>query len=171
MFITFIPLHAQNRGLSVAQIGLVFAAQGICNALSRIPFGHLSDRVARRGKLVIVGLLGFSVAMVGCALSQSALHFVMAASFLGISMGLAFTSVGALIAEVVPPESRGLAMGGYNTCIYLGMMLSSAVMGAVIAKIGFENSFHLTAVINFFLLSIFYVFMKNFEAPEEESFS
>jgi MFS family permease len=161
MFITFIPLHAQNRGLTAAGIGLVFAVQGMCNALSRIPFGHLSDRVAKRGNLVVVGLLGFSVAMVGFALAESAVHFILAAFVLGISMGLAFTSVGALIAEVVPSESRGLAMGGYNTCIYLGMMLSSAIMGGIIGKIGFDNSFHLTAFINFLLLSFFYFLMKN----------
>jgi sugar phosphate permease len=54
-------------------------------------------------------------------------------------------------------------MGGYNTCIYFGMMLSSALMGGIIQRIGFENGFHLTAVINFLLVGFFYLFMKNFE--------
>ncbi len=84
-------------------------------------------------------------------------------------MGLAFTSVGALIAEVVPPESRGLAMGGYNTCIYFGMMLSSALMGGIIVKIGFENGFHLTGLINLLLLGFFYLFMKNFEPHKQKT--
>ena len=44
MFITFLPLHAQNQGLTLGQIGLIFATQGIVNVLVRIPFGHLSDR-------------------------------------------------------------------------------------------------------------------------------
>ena len=79
-------------------------------------------------------------------------------------MGLAFTSLGALIAEVVDPESRGLAMGGYNTCIYFGMMLSSAIMGGIIQKIGYENSFHLTGLVNFLLIGFFYLFMKNFDS-------
>lgn len=163
MFVTFIPLHAHNQGLSVAEIGLIFAVQGLWNALTRIPFGYLSDRVARRGTLVIIGLLGFSFAMVGFALSKSLLHFSLTATLLGISMGLAFTSVGALIAEVVDQESRGLAMGGYNTCIYFGMMLSSALMGGIIQRVGYENSFHLTGLLNFLLLWFFYLFMKNFD--------
>ena len=168
MFVTFFPLHAHNLGLSMAEIGLVFAVQGLWNALSRIPFGYLSDRVARRGTLVIIGLLGYGVAMVGFAVSTSVDHFILTATLLGISMGLAFTSVGALIAEVVDLQSRGLAMGGYNTCIYLGMMLSSALMGGVIERIGFENSFHLTGLLNLFLLGFFYLFMKNFEAQKQE---
>jgi MFS family permease len=61
-------------------------------------------------------------------ISRNTGHFVLFSILFGIGMSLAFTSAGALIAEVVPAESRGLAMGGYNTCIYLGMMLSSAIM-------------------------------------------
>ncbi|UCE82951.1 MAG: MFS transporter [Deltaproteobacteria bacterium] len=168
MFVTFLPLHAQNQGLHVGQIGIVFAVQGISNALSRIPFGHLSDKVAKRGTLVVIGLLGFVGSMVGFAISESAGHFIIFAAALGISMGLAFTSVGALIAEVVPPESRGLAMGGYNTCIYFGMMLSSALMGPVIQVIGFEGGFHITALINFLFIGFFYLFMKGFSLTRVE---
>jgi MFS family permease len=168
MFVTFLPLHAQNQGLHVGQIGIVFAVQGISNALSRIPFGHLSDKVAKRGSLVVIGLLGFVGSMVGFAISASAGHFIIFAAALGISMGLAFTSVGALIAEVVPPESRGLAMGGYNTCIYFGMMLSSALMGPVIQVIGFEGGFHITALINFLFIGFFYLFMKGFSLTRVE---
>ncbi len=53
-------------------------------------------------------------------------------------------------------------MGGYNTCIYFGMMLSSALMGTVIQRIGFEYGFYLTAVVNVFLIGVFYLFMRNF---------
>ncbi len=162
MFITFLPLHAHDQGLKIGQIGLVFAAQGIANALSRIPFGHLSDKVANRRTLVVIGLIGFSASMAGFAISKHTIHFVLFAIAFGTSMGLAFTSIGALIAEVVPVASRGLAMGGYNTCIYLGMLTSSVSMGAIIQKIGFENGFFLTAAINFLLVGFFHFLMKNF---------
>jgi DHA1 family multidrug resistance protein-like MFS transporter len=156
MFITFVPLHAQNQHLSLIQIGVVFSAQGLSNAVSRIPFGHLSDRVANRGNLVVIGLTGFVASMAGFAISKNMAHFLLCSSTLGISMGLAFTSVGALIPEVVPPDLRGLAMGGYNSCIYIGMMLSSSSMGAIIRGTGFANGFLLTAAINALLTLIFY---------------
>ncbi|MFB3917377.1 MAG: MFS transporter [Terriglobales bacterium] len=164
MFITFLPLHARNTQLKLGQIGLVFAVQGIVNALSRIPFGHLSDKIPRRGDLVLIGSLGFSLSMVGFAMSRNAWQFMLFAIVLGISMGLAFTSVGALIAEVVPANSRGLAMGGYNTCIYLGMMLNAALMGGVIERLGFTYGFFLTALVNLLLAGVFYVLIKDFSA-------
>jgi len=166
MFITFLPLHAQNQNLSVWQIGLVFAVQGICNAISRIPFGHMSDNVKNRSTLVIIGLIGFAASMAGFGISTRVIHFVSFAVAFGTSMGLAFTSIGALIAEVVPLESRGLAMGGYNTCIYFGMMVSSASMGPIIRKIGFESGFLITAVINLVLVGFFYLLMKEFSGKQ-----
>ena len=166
MFITFLPLHAQNQNLTIWQIGLVFAVQGICNAISRIPFGHLSDKVKNRSTLVVIGLIGFAASMAGFGISTRVIHFVSFAVAFGISMGLAFTSIGALIAEVVPVESRGLAMGGYNTCIYFGMMISSASMGPIIKKIGFESGFLITAVINLFLVGFFYLLMKEFSRTQ-----
>ena len=161
MFTSFMPLHAQTRGLDVSQIGIVFFAQGLCNGASRIPFGRLSDKVARRSVLVVLGIFLYVAALSGCGLSQTMGHFVLSAGLLGISMGLAFTSVGALIAEVVPPAWRGSAMGGYNTCIYLGMMLSSAIMGAVSEAIGFTAGFLLTAGVNLAFLGLFCICFKN----------
>jgi MFS family permease len=168
MFVTFLPLHAHNRNLTVGQIGLVFAVQGLCNALSRIPFGHLSDRVSSRERLVLFGLLGFSVSLVGFALAQGTWEFVSWAAVFGINMSLAFTSVGALIAEAVPPESRGLAMGGYNTSIYFGMMGSSALMGGVIQRVGFGASFAVVALVNLGLTGLFHLLMGDFSPSRSE---
>jgi DHA1 family multidrug resistance protein-like MFS transporter len=66
-----------------------------------------------------------------------------------------------LISEVVSPDSRGLAMGGYNTAIYFGMMLSSLVMGMVIRAIGFKYSFFIVAIINLATTGVFYLMFSN----------
>lgn len=163
MFITFVPLQAQARGIGVEQIGVIFAAQALANALSRIPFGQLSDRVANRSILVVIGLVGFSAATAGFGTATTTWIFVILAAGLGISMGIAFTSIGALIAEVVSPAARGLAMGGYNSAIYLGMMLSSLIMGALIRHLGFRDCFFLVAVVNLIIAGLFYLLFKRYQ--------
>jgi MFS family permease len=167
LFLTFLPLHAKDQGLSVAQIGLVFATQGIVNALSRIPFGHLSDRVGDRNWLAVAGLLGVAGSIAAFGLAGRVGYFILCAAALGASMALAFTSIGALTAEAAPPEFRGLAMGGYNAAIYLGMMLSSALMGPVIRSLGFTDGFLLTGLINLILLAGFYLLMRGFTSRRE----
>lgn len=148
VFVTFVSLHASDKGVGVGQIGLIFGTQALVNAVCRIPFGHLSDRVRDRSKLVLSGLLGYSAAIAGIGLSGSLPYFLASAFLMGISMGVAFTAVGALISEVVPADSRGLAMGGYNTSIYIGMMLSGLVMGFVTRELGFQAGFLITALLN-----------------------
>lgn len=162
MFLTFVPLYAHEQGLNVGQVGLVFAVQAVCNALSRLPFGRLSDRMARRGRLAALGFVGFGAALAGFGLSHTLTQFLWAAAALGAFMGLAFTPLGALIAETVPPQSRGLAMGGYNTCIYLGMTLSSACMGGVIHRWGYPLSFLSVTVTTIMVTAWFYLLVKDF---------
>lgn len=147
LFITFSPIQAQNRGLDLSRIGLMFAVQAVSNALSRLPCGRLSDRLARRSSLATVGLASLAVSVIALGMSQTLTHFLLAAGALGVSMGLAFTPIGALTAEAVQPEARGLAMGGYNTCIYLGMTLCSAIMGGIICRLGFASAALLTTMI------------------------
>lgn len=147
MFATFFPLHGQERGLSVAQIGLAFFVQGGFNAASRIPLGRWTDRVSDRRGLVVVGLGGFAAALVGLGATHALAGFLFWSAAMGVSMALAFTSVGALTAEATPPVLRGLAMGGYNACVFFGMMLNAALMGRVAQARGFSVSFAVTAAV------------------------
>jgi MFS family permease len=169
IFLTFLPLHAHAQGLTYSQIGLVFAIQGIVNAISRLPFGHLSDRVQHRSLLVIIGLLGVVATLAGYGISRSPLHFNLCAVAMGLSMGLAFTSVAAFSVETVLPEFRGLAMGGYNSAIYLGMMVSSAGLGPIISRIGFTDGFLITAFITLLITGGSYLLMKGFVPPRAQS--
>ncbi len=147
VFITFLPLYASDQGIRIGNIGLIFGTQALVNALARIPFGYLSDRVSDRSSLVVGGLLGYAASFAGLGFSASLAMFLISAFGMGISMGIAFTAVGALISELAPVDSRGVAMGGYNTCIYMGMMLSSLIMGAVAGKLGFRACFLITAAL------------------------
>lgn len=154
-FFSFLPLHADNRGLDVKQIGIVFLVQSVTNAVSRIPFGAFSDRVGQRKYQALVGILLVTASIAGFGPARTYLHFLLAGFGLGMSMAVAFTSIGALIAETVESRFRGLAMGGYNTCLYFGLMAGSIGMGPVIEAIGFSRGFLWTGVINLPFVAIF----------------
>ncbi len=148
MFFTFLPLHADNQGLDVGQIGIVFLVHSVTNALARIPFGAFSDHVGQRKYQAVVGIVMVTLSIAGFAPARTYVHFLAAAFGSGVSMAIAFTSIGALIAETVQPRYRGLAMGGYNTCIYFGLMAGSIGLGPVIERVGFAGGFLLASVIN-----------------------
>lgn len=102
--------------------------------------GMLGDKVDRR-LLVAAGLcfLGVGLAVLGQATGFAAMLFC--AVGMGVGMALIYTAVGALIAGAVPIAQRGLAMGMYNSCIYLGMMAGSTVMGVVVKRVGYPVGF------------------------------
>jgi MFS family permease len=155
MFMTFVPLYVKELGMHAGHVGLVFAAQATANGLSRIPFGRLSDQVADRSTLVQTGLVGVTAALALLGLFSSLPLLLVCAAGLGLGMGIAFTAIGALIADVVPHELRGLAMGGYSTCIYLSMMLSAASMGGVIGAVGYGRGFILAGAASVVLTLMF----------------
>ena len=165
MFVSFLPLHATAQGLNAGHVGIIFAAQAMSNALLRIPFGRLSDRVDR-GIMSAAGLALFAVALAAIGTCRGAVSLSLCAAFLGFGMGVGFTALGALVAVVVPKEERGLAMGLYNSCIYLGMMVSSASMGWAIRHVGFRNGFIVAGAVSLLLTAGFFALYRHAKAAE-----
>ncbi len=168
MFFTFLPLHALGQGISVSQIGIIFLVQAFTNAFIRIPFGALSDRVSQRKYLVVGGIACVAISITGFGSAQVFYQFIIAGVGLGFGMALAFTSIGALIAETVDDNLRGPAMGGYNACLYFGMMAGSVVFGPVIEAIGYVRSFMLNGSLNMAIVLLFLMMMRTFLPPQKE---
>ncbi|HEY6008427.1 MAG TPA: MFS transporter [Geobacteraceae bacterium] len=155
MFVTFMPLYIRSLGMNTGAVGFVFASQALANALSRLPSGRLCDRVADRSILVTCGLALFALALAAFGFCRSVVSLMAVAAVMGISMGTAFTVICALIADAVPREMRGLAMGCYNTCVYAGMMLCSVGMGMIIKAEGFRFGFSLSGAVAVVVLFLF----------------
>ncbi len=138
---SFFPLYARDSGISVAHTGLIFTSQAASNALSRIPIGHLADRTGRRELFIVFGCLAFALCIAGVGQFSTPAPLYLLFVLAGGSMATAFTAVGALLSESVDTRVRGLAMGGYNTCIYSGFAVSAATLGSVIHRFGFSAGF------------------------------
>jgi MFS family permease len=75
-------------------------------------------------------------------------------------MALTFTAIGALIAELIPAVQRGLAMGMYNSCIYLGMMSGSTAMGITLKRIGYPLGFAVAGSVSLVALVLFLLMIR-----------
>ncbi len=153
-YLSFLPLYASGKGIDAAGAGLIFAAYGLTNVVTRIPVGIASDRTDRRG-IVAAGLFLFAAGLFATALSDRTGSLAACAVLLGSGMALTFTALGALIAESVQPRQRGLAMGMFNSCIYLGLMAGSTILGAFIGKMGYPAGFAAGASVALVTLGLF----------------
>ncbi len=137
----FFPLHAREAGISVLHTGLLFTFQAASNAVFRIPAGFLQDRTGRRERYVVGGSLLFALCIACVGSTRGVLPLYLLFIGIGGAMAAAFTAIGAVLSESVPTRIRGLAMGGYNTCIYGGFAVSAATLGAPISRFGFAAGF------------------------------
>ena len=159
VFLTFLPLYATLHGYDPGQVGLIFAAQAVTNVVGRIPIGSLADRYDRRW-LVAAGLVCLALALSALGRTVQLGPMLVCAVIMGAGMALTFTAIGALIAELVPALKRGLAMGMYNSCIYLGMMFGSAALGVALKRIGYPLGFTLAGATALAALALFLLMMR-----------
>lgn len=142
----FLPLYGVHIGLSAALVGTLFTAQPIANVIIRGPIGEISDRVGKRFLFLPIAL---PIAVLAVALLGTFTHFAVLITLMalvGAGSGITLTMVSTIIAKETSPGTRGFVMGIYNGTMYAGMGLSSAIIGLLISRYGFQYGFYVAAI-------------------------
>ncbi len=121
----FLVLRAQQFGIVEAAplLGLVFNASYTALAW---PLGRLSDRVPRK-RLLGAGYLTFAVVYAGFALLRAQWQAWALFAFYGLYYALAEGVLKALVADIVPAESRGRAYG-ILAAVYGALVLAASLI-------------------------------------------
>lgn len=122
-----IPALDAERGINLAEAGLLASMPSLGTVLTLIAWGYLVDLVGERIVLT-VGLALTSAA----AFAAAAVHSMLAVGaclFLGgMAAASANTASGRLVTGWFPPDQRGLAMGIRQTAQPLGIALGALVL-------------------------------------------
>lgn len=124
----FLVLRAQERGMSVSGILLMLVIFNLIYTLVATPSGSLSDRVGRR-KVILAGWLVYSLVYLGFALAQTKIHIWIFYCLYGIYYGLAFGTMKAMVADLVPDGLKGTAYGTYNAVLGFLDLPASVIAG------------------------------------------
>ena len=140
----FLLRRAQDAGVSVATIPLLWAALHGIKVLSSLVGGDLSDRLGRK-TLIASGWLLYAAVYAGFAFVSSvgaawALFLVY-----GIYFGLAEGAEKALVADLVRAEQRGTAYGLYNLAFSIAVFPASLLIGVMWAWAGAQTAFLVSA--------------------------
>jgi len=131
LFGPFLPLYAELLGATLGlQVGFMTSAFTMSRAASSIPLGSLSDKFGRK-KMIVIGLLTYGIATFAYALASDWTHLIGLRAVQGISAGMLWPSATALIADEVPPGSRGKALGTFNAAATAGLLGGPALGGAL----------------------------------------
>jgi MFS family permease len=145
IFDTLLPLYADSLGISTIGIGVLFAVSLAVEFLVLYPAGSLADRRGRRAVL-IPALIGLGLATVAVGWADTPLWLGVAMAVLGIASGFAGVPPGAMLADIMPRDAPGTAVGVFRFAGDLGFTLGPLVAGYGAAHLGFEAAFALTAI-------------------------
>jgi len=125
---TFLILRAQNTGVGLLAIPLIYALFNFVYAVASIPLGSLSDKIGRE-KVILLGWLSYAFAYLGFGLAKHGYQIWLLFAFYGIYYATTEGVAKALVADLTPPQHRGKAYGIYNTAIGLVTLPASFFAG------------------------------------------
>jgi predicted MFS family arabinose efflux permease len=117
------PDFAPHLGIPLSQIGAVGGIYGAAAALSGVAGAFFLERFDRRSALS-VAMLGLVVATVAGGFAQGLFSLLAARALAGLFGGPATSLAYAIVADTVPPERRGKAVGAM-----MGAFAASSVLG------------------------------------------
>jgi len=124
----FLLLRAGNVGLNAGLVPLVYVAMNVVYSLAAFPAGSLSDRMGRRG-FIVIGFGMLIVSDVVLALAPSPLMVFIGAALWGIHLALTQGVLSAMVADVAPVRLRATAFGVFSTATGCAMLISGLAAG------------------------------------------
>ncbi|MHA1564554.1 MAG: MFS transporter [Alphaproteobacteria bacterium] len=140
----FLVLRAEDLGLSIAFVPLVFVVLNAVYALSAYPAGRLSDRVDRR-TILAVGLLFLIAADVVLALATGIGAVMLGVVLWGLHMGLTQGLLAAMVADTAPERIRGTAFGIFHLVTGVALLGGNLVAGLLWDHTGPAGTFFVGA--------------------------
>ena len=123
-------LGVEDLGLPAGQLGLVFTVSGVVSLALIGPAAAIADRFGRKIAIVPTSLLA-ALGITVVALGDSAAVFVAGSVVMALGTGVSGPAPGAFVADIAPPELRGVAMGIYRTWGDLGIVVAPPALGAL----------------------------------------
>ena len=144
----FLILRANQLGVSVALVPILWAALHVVKSAASVPGGALSDRFGRK-PLILAGWAVYAAVYVGFGRATETWHawalFLAYGTFFGLTEG----TEAALIADLVGSARRGTAYGWYYLAVGIGALPASVLFGLVWDRVSPRAAFDLGAALAF----------------------
>lgn len=140
-------------GASLESLEWTVNAYTLAFAVALIPAAAMGDRFGRR-RLFVTGLSVFTVASAAAALAPSIEMLVVARAVQGIGAAVIAPLTLTLIANAVPRDKRGLALGVWSAISGIGIATGPLVGGAVIEAASWQWIFWINVPVGLLLIPV-----------------
>ena len=144
----FLILRANQLGVSVALVPILWAALHVVKSAASVPGGALSDRFGRK-PLILAGWAVYAAVYIGFGRATETWHawalFLAYGTFFGLTEG----TQAALIADLVGQARRGTAYGWYYLAVGIGALPASVLFGLIWDRVSPRAAFDVGAGLAF----------------------
>jgi MFS family permease len=158
-------LGAERLYLRAGQIGLALSLVAIMQFITIFPAGRLSDRFGRKA-VITPGCIIAAASLVMLAQSYSYRFLLLTCLVMGLGIGISGPTPSAYVADIVPRESYGTAMGVYRAISDLGFATGPLLLGWLADIKGFTFSLLFNSLFLFLIVLIFQ--LKTQEPPRPQ---
>lgn len=142
------PYLVRDLGLNNSQLGLMAGALSLAVAVSSFVIGRLADRTGKRRAILVICTIVFSIGSAAGGIASGFIVLLLTRFVLGFAEGPMVPVSMTVLADISPPERRGLNMGIMQM---VGAFLLGGMAGPIIATQladawGWRAAFFLSAV-------------------------
>ena len=140
----FLILRANQLGVSVALVPVLWAALHVVKSAASVPGGILSDRLGRK-PVIIAGWTIYAGVYFAFGRATEPWHAWALFLAYGLFFGLTEGTERAMVADLVGRDRRGTAFGWYNLAIGIGALPASVLFGVLWDRFGPSVAFDVGA--------------------------
>ncbi len=138
------PLYAKNLGATGIWLGIVFSAYAVSRGILTPLVGKLSDKKGRK-ILIVSGLLLYSITSLLYVFISNVYAFTGVRLLHGLASAMVIPIAMAYIGENTEKGREGIAMGTFNTALFLGMAAGPLLGGVFDTMFGMSSVFYALA--------------------------
>ncbi len=150
-------VKANEVGIKVAFIPLVYLITNLVSVVFAIPIGKLSDRIGKE-KVLITGFFIYAVVYFGFGLFGTIGGIIILFAFYGLYSACTDGIQKAFVSDLTDKNKKGTALGIYNALLGITLLPASLIAGALYDKVNSSVPFYFgsaMAIISVILMIVF----------------
>lgn len=164
-----IPAISEHFQLPTYLAGLILLTFYVASATLYPIVGRLADHFGRK-KLLVIGMIIFTLSEVLAAIASNFTIFLIARVFQGMAVGFVLPVAIAYIGVIFPPEKRGMASGIFTSVQAIAGMSGAAIAGYLILQYGWPIIYWISAALAFIGLIVIVLFVEESKGEKSGSF-
>ena len=153
-------VKANEIGVQVAFIPLVYLISSIVSVLLAIPIGSLSDRIGKE-KILIVGFFIYAIVYFGFGVTSSSVAAIVSLFALyGLYSAATDGIQKAFVSDMIDKNKQGTGLGIYNALIGITLLPASLIAGLLYDKIDSSVPFYFGSATAILSVGLMFLFTK-----------